>query len=440
MSAAACPQAILTAFSQLTWGNTVTQPELDRPPRSTNLAVWIILGAALTFASLLVLGIGAFGLWAYLDSNHAGTREPEVNDKEVLLKQVPGEGAPVKYGNTAVFDACSIVTMEKLTAFGVQLSDKFAIGHQRLDSDVPVAAAIEQSSNPVSQCHYTPANENHLFVKVHQTPFNSAAELTRMQERGTRAGSAPQTVDGLTVTRWTDEQRKTRRINMWKPDLLVDISFEEKSAAPFGTLSADAFAVELEKMVREGVAKGATAPMRHVYSAPMDKVKDACEIASKEAFKRAYPAAPGEASYVDASYHLQAEFTDFSLKPSVKARMGMTRCSRHNLVPDGVVNKQQYRELDVDLRVWNDKRPADDHNSTMCGPGGVYGDAVAITPPVGTGKTCLGDLSTDWTLDFQLDAVNLSINGAVADNPTSAERRGEFLPAAEEIARAGIFR
>ena len=173
--------------------------------------------------------------------------------------------------------------------------------------------------------------------------------------------------------------------------------------------------------------------MRHVYSGPLGEVRNPCKVASKAAFDKAFPSHAGAASMVVGDFHP----TTSNLGGTGE---GLMSCSRHNLVPNGNTNLAEYRELHVRLSVAESREAATTHNTTLCTESTRFSDVVTVTPPIGTGHTCLMRIGTDWEFKFQLDQVNVSLRGPLADKPTSDSRRSELLPAAQAIASAGVTR
>lgn len=54
-----------------------------------------------------------------------------------------GTGPVLRYGDSAVYDACSLVTIDGLARHGVELNDDVVVAHDYMDGDVPPDAAVK---------------------------------------------------------------------------------------------------------------------------------------------------------------------------------------------------------------------------------------------------------------------------------------------------------
>ncbi|HEX8867635.1 MAG TPA: hypothetical protein VF821_18395, partial [Lentzea sp.] len=374
-----------------------------------------------------------------LKSRHSSAAEGDPN--EMVLRQEPGSGPAIHYGTTPIYDACSLVTIDVLSRLDVTLSRDYFVSHKRLDADVPAEAAVPAGfSDPVSACFYMFDSDDSLHVRVHQTPYSSSDELTEMQERATRQNAAVHTEAGMTSTSWQDDEYESQRLVIWRPELVVDISLRSEDSD--STLAPASFMPRLESLVRSGLSAPPTAPARHTYLAPFDKVKDPCQIASTEAYKAAFPSAAGAPSMVDGSYPPDAPIPN-SQGGSSKSREAQLSCTRKNIVPRGALNKEELRALKVDLSVWTAEKAANLSNDANCAPSykSKHADPVAVTPSIGTRKACLADYDTDWLLKFQMSNVNVTVtNGDTGPKPDVSVRRDQLVPAARLIASAGVTR
>ena len=359
-------------------------------------------------------------------------------DARVLLRQIPGEGPPPSFGGTPIYDACSLVTIDSLTQLGVTLNHDRVVMHDYLDGDVPPEAAFEQSGDFVSGCSYGLSNSNVLLVSVYQTPHISPKDLDFQIGRPERAGAPTRAEDGLSIAHV--ELDDSVEIRLWRPGLLVVVTLQTDKPGPYGPLDAQTFATRLETIAKTALSRGPTAPMRHVHTSLLDKVKHPCEVASTEVFLASFPSR--SAAAVQTQFHPKASLTPMERHPE-SALQGASSCSRHNIVPRGTTNKAEYRELDLKVTVWDKAQAATDLNAYLCDPADrhPFGPPVAVSPSVGTGQTCLTDTRIDWVLNFLVDNVNVSLQGgALTTGPPTRQRRDELLPAAQAIVSAGVFR
>ncbi len=386
-------------------------------------------------ALLLLAAAAIFVFVPFASTSLNNLPEPVTGDPDaIVLRQEPGTGPALRYGDVPIYDACSLVTIAGLESLGMTLSRDYNIGHDHLDADVPPATAITPGGgDPISNCFYMLDSDDSLHVDVYQTPFNSPEDLRARSTRATFARAQVRSAADLSLASWHDDKYESEHLLLWRPELVVEISI--RSSDSTGTLDVSSFVPKLESLVQSGIAAGPTAPMRHLYNSPLDKVKDPCTVAGRDPYALAFPSHTGIPAMVKASYTLDAPLAE-----ATNARNGTISCRRNNIVPQGVLNKEQYRVLEVELSVWDKQTGATTRNSTSCAP---FRDKipVPVTPSIGSGKTCLADYTTDWVFMFQVDNVNVSVrNGDTGPKPDASVRLDQLLPAAQSIAAAGLFR
>ena len=269
-------------------------------------------------------------------------------------------------------------------------------------------------------------------MSVHQTPFNTATDLAFLQTGGTRRPGTPRSEDGLSLIQWNDAESTTQHIDVWKPDLLINVYIDTYNPGPYGTMDVQTFATALEPLVKSAISKGPTAPMRHVYSGLLGKVKSPCEVMSRTAFRKTFPAHSGEAAMTEGTFYPAAS----SRGPEWE---GQISCERHNIVPNGDLNEAEYRELHVSLSVRENEQAATEHNTLLCGLTSRpdIADVVAVTPSVGTGRTCMLRIGSDWTLQFQLGHVGVSIRAPSPRTPRRTSAASCSFPRHRRSLRPG---
>lgn len=396
-------------------------PWAGPPTTQTSSRTGLFIGLAMGGALLLVL-VAAAGVLGY---SWLQTQRPApLVAAKLALTQEPGTGGPVKYGETPVYDACALVTIDALESLAVPLSAIHPVSHAHLDGDVSGDAAITPGAGgPVSSCFYMMERTNSLGIKVHQAPFNSPAELQSKLDTAVHLKAQVRTENGFSIATWHD-QFGYDNVLISRPGLAVTIGFKT-SPGDAAMLSSD-----LEHLVLDGIRSGPSAPPRYVYTAPLRTVKDPCDVASRSAFALTFPGHTGTAAMAEGSYTLHG---------AANGRNGQVSCRRNNIVPRGQLNKAEHHTLAVTLSAWDNKTAARQVNSSTCSSGSSA--PVAVTPPIGSGRTCLADNGADWALQFQLDNVNVSIeDGDTANKPDASTRLHQLRPAAEAIASAGLSR
>ncbi|WP_052684835.1 hypothetical protein [Lentzea aerocolonigenes] len=417
------------------------------PPRKSRTGLFVGLAVVL----VLLLAGGGTGAFLLLNRDSSSTPEAPSTSSEAtaaapaLLQQQPGEGPPRKYGDTAVYDACSLLTMADLTNLGITLTDQFPVGHDYVDIDVPADKALPQGTlDPLTHCYYSMKSLEWVQVFVYQPPFTAQKDMESRKGKPERGGHTVHQADGFSVANYQDHKNNTWDISLWQQDLIVEVSFQTEKKQPYGSLDAKAFADKLESLVKAAIQKGPTAPMLHIYPEPFaGKFKDPCDVASADAYRKSYPNA-GLPALVKTQFHVFASDTPMERHPE-SALQGGALCQRYNIAPEASLDVANYRVLEASLRMWDKPQAAIDRNAYQCDPADKhpFGPPVAITPSLGTGQACMTNLQIDWVLDFQLGEVNVSVQGdhggpASYTLPPVEGLRDELLPAARHIAEQGV--
>lgn len=166
----------------------------------------------------------------------------------------------MQYGTTPIYDACSLLTIADLKPLGMSLAESESVIHGHLDGDVPPEAATAKGAKPVSHCSYKLENWSTLVVNVHQSPFNSAEELTRRPAEEAGEGTTPRVDDDLSSLHWNDDKDLFPGVYIWKPGLLVDVSLRPADPkyggdTPVATMSCTRRNITPDSLSRElGVA------------------------------------------------------------------------------------------------------------------------------------------------------------------------------------------
>lgn len=394
------------------------RPRTAPPPSRWGQFVGLVAGLVATAAL-------ATGCWYGFV---AGNTRPNGPSPGIgLLKQI-GSYSPTTFGDTAVHDACSVIRIQHLNEIGVPLAENEPVVQQRVDGNVLPEAALPQSAgDAVGHCSYPLANGNAMTVSVHQTPFNTAADLESLQQEGIRAGATLRTADGLSLAQWHDALSNSRRVNVWKPDLLIDVSIGTSKPWPINGMDATATAIQLETLVKNAIIAGPIAHEDHYYDYPLSRLRNPCEVANFAAFGRAFPSHAGAPSIIRGTYH-----------PTRSQSSILMSCKRTNVVFNGSLNKAEHHELLVEFAVADNEQDARTENARLCDRS-AHPEVVDATPSVGPSRSCLVKHGTDWALWFQLDQVNLRVSTPGLGG-TAEEVGDRVAPAALAMAEFGVNR
>lgn len=330
-----------------------------------------------------------------------------------VVVQEPGGGEPLNYGDTAAYDACALLSTRTLGDLGVRIDPGSSFIDSHLDGDVPAAAAVPQGGlDSISNCRYTLIGGDELNVTVQQTPFTTADKVDQTRSWPTLNNAAVRHDRGLEVSSYRDGSGWVTVIG--RPKLAVAVTFELRKPL-YGDRDQHQFVLDVTRSVVDAVVAGPAGPAVYRHTAPFAGVKSPCALLSADAFQLAYPGGPSS---------LVLEYNDagFATVPQDGGETGLrtaASCVRSNVVPDGSLGPQ-YREIRLDMAVWDKPQWTVHEGRTACG-----GSAVALGVTLGDGSSCLTDTGpSTWNMTFHMgrSVFTLSTGGAAAGDRETVRR------------------
>jgi len=369
---------------------------------------WLVAAAA-TAVVMVLVAVVAGGSDAAPQSQPGDL--PPVGHPVVL--QVPGGGEPFSYGDTAAYDACALLSTRTLGDLGVRIDPGSSFIDSHLDGDVPADAAVPQGGlDSISNCRYTLLGGDDIGVTVQQTPFTTTDKVDQTRSWPIQNNAAMQHDRGLEVSSYRDGSGWTTVIG--RPRLVVAITFELRKPL-YGDRDQHQFVLDVTRSVVDAVVAGPAGPAVYQHTAPFAGVKSPCALLGSDTFQLAYPGGP-------ASLVLEYNDAGFASVPQDDGETGLrtaASCVRSNVVPDGALGPQ-YRDIRLDMTVWDKPQWTVRDNRAACG-----GSAVTLGVTLGDGSSCLTDTGpSTWNLTFRTgrSVLTLSTGGAAAGDRETVKR------------------
>ncbi|QUQ69588.1 hypothetical protein [Kutzneria sp. CA-103260] len=330
-----------------------------------------------------------------------------------VVVQEPGGGEPLNYGDTAAYDACALLSTRTLGDLGVRIDPGSSFIDSHLDGNVPAEAAVPQGGlDSISNCRYTLLGGDELNVTVQQTPFATSDKVDQTRSWPTQNNAIVLHDRGLEVSSYRDGSGWTTVIG--RPRLAVAITFELRKPL-YGDRDQHQFVLDVTRSVVDAVVAGPSGPAVYRHTAPFDGVKSPCALLASDAFQLAYPGGPSS---------LVLEYNDagFASVPQSDGETGLrtaASCVRSNVVPDGALGPQ-YRDIRLDMTVWDKPQWTAQESRSLCGP-----STVTLGVTLGDGPACLTDTGpSTWNLTFRTgrSVITLSTGGAAAGDRETVKR------------------
>lgn len=369
---------------------------------------WLVAAAA-TGVVVVLVAVVAGGSDA-APQPHPGDLPPL---GQPVVVQEPGGGEPLSYGDTAAYDACALLSTRTLGDQGVRIDPGSSFIDSHLDGDVPADAAVPQGGlDSISNCRYTLVGGDELSVTVQQTPFTTSDKVDQTRSWPLQNNAVMRHDRGLEVSSYRDGAGWTTVIG--RPKLAVTISFDLRRPV-YGDRDQHQFVLDVTRAVVDAVVAGAAGPAVYRHTAPFTGVKSPCLLLSSDAFQEAYPGRPSSLvlEYADAGFAaVPQDDGETALRTS-------DSCVRSNVVPDGALGPQ-YREIRMDMTVWDKPQWTVQHDRADCG-----GQAVTLGVTLGDGASCLTDSGpSTWNLSFRTgrSVITLSTGGTAAGDRETVKR------------------
>ncbi|GAA3431407.1 hypothetical protein [Kutzneria kofuensis] len=369
---------------------------------------WLVAAAA-TGVVMVLVAVVAGGSDA---ESHAQPGDLPPLGQPVVVQE-PGGGEPLNYGETAAYDACALLSTRTLGDQGVRIDPGSSFIDSHLDGDVPADAAVPQGGlDSISNCRYTLIGGDELNVTVQQTPFTTADKVDQTRAWPLQNNAVVRHDRGLEVSSYRDGAGWTTVIG--RPKLAVAINFDLRRPV-YGERDQHQFVLDVTRAVVDAVVAGPAGPAVYRHTGPFTGVKSPCLLLSSDAFQQAYPGGPSA---------LVLEYADagFATVPQGNGETGLrtsTSCVRSNVVPDGSLGPR-YREIRLDMTVWDKPQWTVQHDRTDCG-----GSAVTLGVTLGDGAACLTDSGpSTWNLSFRAgrSVITISTGGVVAGDRETVKR------------------
>ncbi|EWM14414.1 FtsQ protein [Kutzneria sp. 744] len=369
---------------------------------------WLVAAAA-TGVVVVLVAVVAGGSDA-APQPHPGDLPPL---GQPVVVQEPGGGEPLSYGDTAAYDACALLSTRTLGDQGVRIDPGSSFIDSHLDGDVPADAAVPQGGlDSISNCRYTLVGGDELSVTVQQTPFTTSDKVDQTRSWPLQNNAVMRHDRGLEVSSYRDGAGWTTVIG--RPKLAVTISFDLRRPV-YGDRDQHQFVLDVTRTVVDAVVAGAAGPAVYRHTAPFTGVKSPCLLLSSDAFQQAYPGGPSSLvlEYADAGFAaVPQDDGETALRTSAS-------CVRSNVVPDGALGPQ-YRDIRMDMTVWDKPQWTVQHDRADCG-----GQAVTLGVTLGDGASCLTDSGpSTWNLSFRTgrSVITLSTGGTAAGDRETVKR------------------
>ncbi|MET8758184.1 hypothetical protein [Lentzea sp. NPDC004782] len=410
-------------------------PQQQLPPprkRRTGLIITAVFGA------LVLLGGGVTA--AILIKGASGPQpvvgqEPGPVDAAVIAQKV---GEVTKYGDVAVFDACTVMPATLLEELGFRDAAHGWHNQTYLARSVPAAeATVKDELAPISVCMYEPMLENRIeriSIAIYQRPFSSLLPADYAVK-----GDTLLTVGGL----------KTVLSRGSKPD-----SFDARITTSDGwaqaIVGASAMAdnkeitdhkatfMKLVEQVAQNLTKGPQGLTTHVHTGRYEKVPNACDVLSAELFEELTQSK--DSGIVEAEFHEREGVEKFVNDKNETHYYYSNQQDCRRLSPEwyNAKSRSNGKALKVELRTYRDTDMAV-RNAQDCNPNSpsskMFGEPVLTDEKIGDFATCsylVGGGSP--TMSFVAGRTQVRLTGDGNWAPKDAKTYNEvFAPIAKRM-------
>jgi hypothetical protein len=410
-------------------------PQEPLPPpkkKRTGLIITIV------FTALVLVGAGVAGALLIKKGERAEQaveQGPGPVDTKVIAQKVESESA--RYGDVAVFDACTVMPGSVLEEVG--LRDAAHGWHRQTYVPRSVASAeatVKGEVDAISVCAYEPMVEGRIeriTISIFQKPFSDLLPADDLGE-----GDALLTVGGLRT--------------VLSPGLKPD-GFHARITTADGTAQALVSAstlsdnkeitdhkgtfMKLVELVAQNMVKGPHGVTTHVHTGSYEGVANACDVLSSELFQEFTRSK--DSGVVEATFHEREGVEKFinDKNETHYYYSNQQECRRLSAEWYTAEKRSQGKALKIELRTYRNADMAV-RNAQDCNPASplrkITGDAVLTDEKIGEFATCSYLLDKSPTMSFVAGRtqVRLTADGDWApDDPK--QYNAMFTPIAKRM-------
>jgi hypothetical protein len=407
---------------------------------STKKAGWIV--GAIMAVLVVLAGVVSVVVISRFSTDSgtttAGTSSGEAADSgapdaNVLAQRIVA--AEVKYGTTAVFDACAVMPRTALASAGISNRVEGHWEHQHIPTSVsPDKARITKAgshSYASSKCGY-PINDDgmgSITLEILQSPFNSRYAVDQPKDNEVESSAS-----GLKVMTWNpDAGMYFARIGKKDTNFTATVS-GSRLASDYSGFDAKTVFTKVVEVVAANLAKGPVERAKYEFTGRYKDVPNACDVVSADLFGRLTGSEDsGLALYEPAS----ADELEMSYANGTTTNFVEQKCTRHT--SDQVVGVENTgKSLTVEFRTFRTDERARLAHQRDCDPNNpsaaALGEPMAVDEQVGDATPCVRSIDKpNYVFLVGRTSVHL-----IGNRPWTGERLApfskQFTPIAKTVA------
>lgn len=322
-----------------------------------------------------------------------------VPGKDLFVTHQPGSGTPFQLGNTAAYDACTVLPMSKIQDAGLELDPYYLITHDYMERNAPGDDSQAQINlEGLSNCSWWVVGDQDVTLQIYQPPFSHPSDREDRLDFQDRSGATERSSHGLQIftMHGGDNDPTQWQVSLFAKDYwaLLLLKLTEDS---YSTGSPEEVVNTLVDGVAQRLAAGPTGPANFGYGGPFyADFPHPCSLFTREDFQQTY----GE----DDTGRVSEGFTggDQGLDGTVDgahppARYIRTTCGRKAL--GQTLDDTAAAGLEVEFHVFPDAEQAGTEEYVYCDPASdaadVFGPPKPINAAIGDGSVCMPDFGRD---------------------------------------------
>ncbi|KJK42080.1 hypothetical protein UK23_38825 [Lentzea aerocolonigenes] len=359
---------------------------------------------------------------------------PGPADTSVIGQKV---GEVTKYGDVAVFDACTVLPVSAVEELGFKDAAHGWHNQTYLSRSVPTAeATIKDELDPISVCMYEPMIENRMeriTVSIYQRPFNSLLPADRaikddtlLTVGGLRTAMSPGLKPDSFDARITTNDGKTQAIV--GASTMSDVKDITDHKAAF---------MKLLELVAQNLSRGPQGLTTHVHTGRYEKVPSACDILSAELFQELTQSK--DSGIAEANFREREGMKKFVNDKNETHYYYSNQQDCRRLSPEwyNAKSRSDGKALMVELETYRDAEMAV-RNAHDCDPNSpsrkVFGEAVLTNEKIGDFATCSYRVGDSPTMSFVAGRTQVRLTGFGNWAPDDPKQYNEvFTPVAKRM-------
>jgi hypothetical protein len=319
----------------------------------------------------------------------ATSTTPSEPGKDLFLTHRPGDGRPLRLGETAAYDACTVLPLRAMREVGIELDPYYQVRQDFMERDASGDPSLARMNlEGLSNCTWPGVDDQHVILQIYQPPYSHDRDRTSRLEFLDRKGAKAESVRGMTsyTVHGGNNDPHQWQVSLFADDYWALLLMKTKHDT-YRAGSAQDVVNKLVDGIASNLERGPTGPSTFSYGGPYADFPDPCTLFTRDDFRQTY----GVDDVGRVSRGRTGGDQLLTGDHGERARYIRITCARKAL--GATFADDNAPGLELELQVFPDPGQAALMEFAVCDPTSsatkVFGPPLPIPTKIGDGRTCM---------------------------------------------------